>query len=97
MPFYTLIAHDRKNGLEQRIAHRPAHLEHMAHLDAAGRVQYSGPLLDEKGNMIGSLIIIEADDLESARATFAKDPYVIHGVFEDYDVLGTKKVFPRGN
>ena len=47
--------------------------------------------------MVGSLIIIEADDLESARATYAVDPYVIHGVFEDYDVVGTKQVFPKGN
>ena len=97
MPLYILIAHDRKNGLEHRMAHRPAHLEHMARLDATGRIQYGGPLLNEDGDMSGSLIIIEADDIESARATFAEDPYVIHGVFDDYDVVGTKQVFPRGN
>ena len=97
MPLYTLIAHDRKNGLKQRMAHRPAHLEHMARLNAVGRIQYGGPLLDDAGEMVGSLIIIEADDLESARATYAEDPYVIHGVFEDYDVVGTKQVFPREN
>ena len=97
MPLYTLIAKDRKKGLAQRMAHRPAHLEHMARLDAAGRIQYGGPVLDDDGNMAGSLIIIEADDLESARATFGKDPYMIHGVFEHYDVVETKKVFPRGN
>jgi len=97
MPLFTLIAHDRKNGLEARMEHRPAHLEHMARLDAAGRVRYGGPLLDEKSDMAGSLIILEADDLESARATYAEDPYAIHGVFEDYDVVETKQVFPRGN
>ena len=69
MPLYTLIAKDRKKGLDQRMAHRPAHLEHMAQLDAAGRIQYGGPVLDDDGNMVGSLIIIEADDLESVRAT----------------------------
>ena len=97
MPLYALIARDRNNGLEHRMAHRPAHLEHMARLDAAGCVRYGGPLLDDKGDMAGSLIIIEADDLESARATFGEDPYVIHGVFEHYDVVGTEKIFPRGN
>jgi len=97
MPLYTLIARDRKNGLGQRMAHRPAHLEHMARLDAAGCIRYGGPLLDDKGDMAGSLIIIEADDLESARATFGEDPYIIHGVFEQYDVIGTKQIFPRGN
>ena len=97
MPLYTLIAHDRKNGFEQRMAHRTAHLEHMTQLDAVDRVRYGGPLLNDKGVMVGSLIIIEAGDLESARATYAKDPYVIHGVFEDYDVVETNQVFPKGS
>ena len=65
MPWFALIARDRPNGLEHRKKHRPAHLEHMARLDAAGRLRYGGPLLNEKGEMGGSLIIVEADDLEA--------------------------------
>ena len=97
MPLFALIARDRKNGLERRMAHRPAHLEHMARLDASGRIRYGGPLLNEKSEMSGSLIIIEADDLEAARATFGDDPYIIHAVFESYEVIETKRVFPRAN
>ena len=97
MPLFALIARDRKNGLEHRLAHRPAHLEHMARLDASGRIQYGGPLLNEKSEMSGSLIIIEADDLDAARATFGDDPYIIHGVFENYEIIATKRVFPRAN
>ena len=97
MPLYTLIGRDREDGLEHRMAHRPAHLEHMARLDAEGCVRYGGPLLNEQGEMAGSLIIIEADDLESARATYGEDPYIIHGVFEDFDIVETKPIFPRGN
>ena len=80
MPFYALIAHDRP-GLEHRKQHRPAHLEHMARLDAAGRLRYGGPLLNDKQDMVGSLIILEADSLDEAKATYADDPYVIHNVF----------------
>ena len=97
MPWYALIARDRPNGLEHRQKNRPAHLEHMARLDAAGRIRYGGPLLNEDGTMAGSLIVFEAADLKAARAASAEDPYVIHGVFEDYDVIETKPVFPRGN
>ncbi len=97
MPLFALIARDRKNGLERRLAHRPAHLEHMARLDASGRIRYGGPLLNEKSEMSGSLIIIEADDMEAARATFGGDPYIIHGVFEEYEIIETKRVFPRAN
>ena len=69
----------------------------MAKLDAAGRLRYGGPLLNEKQDMVGSLIILEADSLDDAKATYAQDPYVIHNVFDRYDVVETKPVFPRNN
>ena len=97
MPFYALIGRDRPNGLEHRKTHRPAHLEHMAKLDAAGRLRYGGPILDEKGEMAGSLIILEAENLEEASATYQQDPYIVHGVFEHYEVVPTHPIFPRGN
>ena len=97
MPWFALIARDRPDGLEHRKQHRPAHLEHMARLDAAGRLRYGGPLLTEKGAMMGSLIVLEADDLESAKRAYAEDPYIVHGLFETFDVVETRPIFPRGN
>ena len=97
MPWFALIARDRPDGLERRKKHRPAHLEHMARLDAAGRLRYGGPLLTAQGEMGGSLIVLEADDVEAARNTYAEDPYVVHGVFDTYDVIETRPIFPRGN
>ena len=96
MPLYALIARDRP-GLEHRQTNRPAHLEHMAKLDAAGRIRYGGPLVNDSKDMVGSLIIIEAESLDDAKATYAEDPYVIHNVFEHYEVVETMPVFPRGN
>ena len=96
MPLYALIGHDR-TGLDHRATHRPAHLEHMARLDAGGRLRYGGPLINEHNQMVGSLIILEAESLAEAKATYGEDPYVIHGVFERYDVIETKPIFPRGN
>jgi len=97
MPLYALIGRDKEDGLQYRLDHRPAHLEHMARLDAEGRIRYGGPLLNESGKMAGSLIVIEAENLASAQATFADDPYVIHGIFENCQILETTPIFPRGN
>ena len=97
MPWFALIARDRPDGLQYRKLHRPAHLEHMARLDAEGRLRYGGPLLSEQGEMSGSLVILEADDLDAAKSAYAQDPYVVHRVFETYDVIETKPIFPRGN
>ena len=53
--------------------------------------------MNDSHDMVGSLIIIEAESLDDAKATYAKDPYVIHNVFEQYEVVETMPVFPRGN
>ena len=47
--------------------------------------------------MTGSLIILEAETLKDAEATYAQDPYIIHGVFEHYEIVQTQPIFPRGN
>ena len=65
--------------------------------DPAGHRVHGMRILNEQGEMAGSLVILEADDLEAAKATCAMDPYVLHGVFEEYDVLETRPLFPRGN
>ena len=94
MPLYVLIARDRP-GLERRQQIRPAHLRHMDELDSAGRLRYGGPLLNEHQEMVGSLIILEAESLEAAKATYAQDPYVTQEVFDHYDVIETKQIYPK--
>ena len=56
MPLYALIARDRP-GLEHRKTNRPAHLEHMAKLDAAGQIRYGGPLVNDSQDMVGLSLI----------------------------------------
>ena len=93
MPLFALIARDP--GPERRQRARPAHIEHMNRLDEAGRVRHGGPLLDGDNNAVGSLIIVEAESLADAKATFARDPYLVEDVFERYEILETKQIYPR--
>ena len=81
---YAIIADDKPNGVEHRLAVRPRHL---AHIETLGdRVVFAGPFLgsDEKPN--GSLVVIEAASLEEAEAMARADPYVSEGVFASYVV-----------
>lgn len=93
MPFYALIARDVDGARRERA--RPAHIEHLDRLDEAGRLRHAGPLLNDAGEAVGSLIILEADSLAEAKATFARDPYLVDDVFGICEVLETKAVFPR--
>jgi uncharacterized protein YciI len=81
---YALIAHDRPNGLARRQQVRP---EHLKHLDSLGsRLVLAGPFLDDNGDMTGSIVVIEAENLEDAQATFNHDPFVVHGVFDQITI-----------
>ena len=93
MPLFALIARDPEPERRQRA--RPAHLEHMNRLDEAGRLRHGGPLLDGDENAVGSLIILEAESLVDAKATFAQDPYIVEDVFGRYEILETKQIYPR--
>lgn len=81
---YALIAHDRPNGLARRQEVRP---EHLQHLDSLGsRLVLAGPFLDDNGDMTGSIVVIEAEDLKDAQATFNRDPFVVKGVFDSMTI-----------
>lgn len=96
MPLFVILGHDGPRGAERRPEVRPRHLEHLRPLDREGRVLVAGPLFADDGKTPrGSLIVLEAPDLAAARDLAARDPYVVEGVFERYDVRPFTRVFPE--
>lgn len=83
MPLFVVSWLDKPNSLDVRMAAREAHL---AYVRETGLVRLGGPFLDANGDMAGSMIIIEADDLETAKAWHALDPYRAAGLFETSEV-----------
>ena len=72
--FYAILAEDREDSLEQRIKARPEHLERLQRLQHEGRLLLAGPYpaidAEDPGaaGFVGSLIVAEFPDLESAKA-----------------------------
>lgn len=95
MPHFAFLGRDGARGLELRVLHRGAHLAGIEGLDRQGRIFHAGPLLDEAGQPCGSLILFEAGGLAEAREIAARDPYVVEGIFEHYEVFETRVVFPK--
>lgn len=58
--------------------HRPAHLDYLAGLKAAGQVWVSGPFADG----LGGMVVYRAPRLEDARALAEADPLVRTGARE---------------
>ena len=88
MPHFILTCIDKKNGLEARMAARDAHLAYVRGQPEI--VKLGGPLLDDEGQMAGSVLVIEAADKAAAEAFADKDPYGLAGVFESVDIRAFK-------
>ena len=97
---YAIIGEDRAGTLDQRMAARPAHLERLQALQAAGRLILAGPCpaIDSPdpgaAGFSGSIIVAEFESLAAAQAWAGADPYVAAGVYEKVTVKPFKKVLP---
>ena len=88
MPLFAVICRDKPSALQTRMANREAHL---AYVRDTGAVLFGGPMLTE-GEMRGSLLVLEADSLNAAKAWSASDPYAMAGLFESVEITEWKKV-----
>ena len=83
MPLYAIICKDKPGALETRLATRPTHLDY---LNNSQNLKLAGALLDDDGNPIGSIIVVEAQDKAAAQAQADNDPFTSAGVFESVEV-----------
>ena len=82
---YAVICTDKPGSLPLRQEKRPEHLEHLKSL--GDQLVLAGPFTEDDGvTMNGSLVVIEADTPEAARALAEKDPFFVHGVFESVEI-----------
>jgi uncharacterized protein YciI len=87
--FVALIAHDKPGALNVRTENRPAHLDYLKSTDL---VAQAGPLLDATGGMIGSLIILDVEDMVAAQNWADNDPYAKAGLFQNVTLTHWNRV-----
>lgn len=85
----ALIAHDNPNSTDVRKDNRPAHLDY---LKSSDQVLQAGPFLNEEGQMIGSLIILDVPDMEAAQDWAENDPYAKAGLFKNVSLTHWNRV-----
>jgi uncharacterized protein YciI len=88
---YVAICLDKPNSNELRLANRTAHLDYLR--ANSQTIKSCGPFLSDDGlAMVGSLLIIEAEDRAGVEAVLAQDPYRKAGLFGSIDVRGWRWV-----
>lgn len=85
----ALMAKDKSGALQTRKDNRDAHLAYIAE---TGVVAQAGPLLDGDGQMAGSLVILDVEDMKAAESWASNDPYALAGLFETVTLTQWNKV-----
>ena len=81
---FALIAFDQPNHVAKRLELRPEHLKFLESLGDS--LKLAGPYLNEKEEGIGTILLLEAANLEEARTAFARDPYYQAGLFDTLSI-----------
>ena len=98
--WYAIISEDREDTLDKRLASRPAHVERLTALRDEGRLLIAGPhpAVDSPdpgpAGFTGSLVVVEFDSLQDAKAWADEDPYVAAGVYAKVTVKPFNLVLP---
>ncbi|MGC1494912.1 MAG: YciI family protein [Sulfitobacter sp.] len=87
--FVALIAKDKSGAQAIRAENRPAHITYLKSTDM---VAQAGPFLNDGGDMIGSLIILDVPDMAAAQAWADNDPYAKAGLFASVELIHWNRV-----
>lgn len=84
MSLFALFCVDKPDSLALRMATREAHLAYAGGF--RDQMKLGGPLLDDNGDMAGSLIILDVADRVAAEAFSGGDPYTQAGLWARVDI-----------
>ena len=84
---FIVIAHDYKDGLQRRLDMRAKHIELGNNLVLNDKALYGVALLNENGQMNGSVYIMDFRSREELDEWLKNEPYVIAKVWEKIEVI----------
>ena len=85
---FLIIPRDgnHEGALEKRLAARPFHLEGARKLKEANHFVIGGAMLDENGNINGSMMVVQFESEEEMRQWFDEEPYVTAQVWNQVEI-----------
>jgi uncharacterized protein YciI len=87
MDFLVIAMDGTDDGaLDRRMGARDEHIAGIAKLKEQGHFIAGGAILDDKGKMIGSTVIVDFPDREAVEKCIAEDPYSKADVWLDVTI-----------
>ena len=88
---FVVYGKDKPGTLRREL--RAEHLSHI--LRHPHRYRFGGPLIDDAGKVIGSLILMEVEDRAELERALAADPYFRGGLYGSLEIHATRQVIPE--
>ena len=88
MKQYLIIANDGKDdgALDRREEVRPLHLAGAKKLKEKNNFVIGGAMLDDDGNMRGSIMIVQFETQDDFQRWYDNEPYITQGVWKTIEV-----------
>jgi uncharacterized protein YciI len=85
---FLLLAYDGNDSeaQERRLKFRQGHLEKIERLKKTGEFLFGGAILNDSGQMIGSMIVYDFPDRLSLDERLKDEPYITGGVWERIEI-----------
>jgi uncharacterized protein len=91
---YVFHLLDKPGAAELRARVRPQHKAYLG--TVANRIAFAGPLMHDDGvTMIGSLLAIDFEDRDAARAWLADEPFTRAGLYARVEVHAFVNLWPQ--
>ncbi len=89
---FIVTGHDGTdaNALSRRMAAREAHMARCKAGHDAGHLLYAVAMLNDAGNMCGSILVVDFENRAALDAWLADEPYVTGKVWEKVDIRAGK-------
>ncbi len=81
---FAILCDDRPGARDLRVATRPDHIAYLQSLGPA--LRFAGPFLEDDETSVGSMLVVEANTADAARAIAEADPYAKAGLFATVSV-----------
>lgn len=83
---FLITAHDHPDALPRRMEVRERHIALGDRMKAEGKMLYAAAILDDAGEMRGSMIVCDFPDRAALDDYLAVEPYVTGNVWGNIDV-----------
>ena len=81
---------DKKNSLDLRLSTREKHIKYLKKIKK--KLILAGPILDQKDNPMGTILILDFDKLTEVKKFLNEDPYSKVNLFKEIKITRFKKV-----